>query len=167
MKSSFKDTEGREWNLAITIATVRRVRKDLDVDLLNKDMAAVLETVVCDPVMLCDVLFLIVEKEAQRLGVNDEAFGEAMGGDALEEGAKAFLGALGDFTPNPRDRARVGKALDTLLEAAEACQDEADKQFEKSRETLLKVATTGKPSSSSPESPELPPGASPSERSPG
>ena len=167
MKSSFTDTEGREWNLTITIATVRRVRKALKIDLLSKDMTEILEKVVCDPVMLCDVLFLIVEKEAESLGVTDEAFGEAMGGDAVEEGAKAFLGALGDFTPNPRDRARVGKALETILEAAEACQDQADQEFEKSRAALFKVATTGKPSSSSPESPESPPGASPSESSPG
>lgn len=161
--ATFKDAKDRAWTVAISIATVRRVRDRLDIDLLSKHLPDLLEKVVGDPVHLCDVLFVCVEDEAQAAGITDEEFGRSMAGDALEGGALAFMEALRDFTPNPRDRARVGKVLATLLKAAEALRDQEEAKVEMETARLLEAVTSGEISSSSQDKPESSPGDIPSE----
>lgn len=107
----FKDNRGREWVVYIDIPAARRIRKTLDVDILNIDEG--LSVLSADPILLCDVLYLLCQTEADSRGVSDEEFGEALIGEALEDACDAFVEALINFSP-PRRR----KVLQTMQETA-------------------------------------------------
>lgn len=159
---TFTDTKGRKWNTALNVASVRRVRERLKVDLLQRDLPKVLEGVYGDSVKLCDVLYLVSNENAPtKERVSDEDFGRAMSGDSIEEGGVALLNAIRDFTPNPRARARVGQFVEKILSAMEHAQDEADRA---AAEVFARIDAipSGLTSSDSPESPESSPGSTPS-----
>jgi hypothetical protein len=105
----FTDTTGREWKVEITIATVKRVRNEFnDVDLVNIFDGGLLQRLANDPVLLCDVLYVICKPQAVERGVTDEQFGEAMGGDTIENATSAFMEGLTAFFHGPR-RMLLGK----------------------------------------------------------
>ena len=109
----FKDNEAREWTVEITVATVKRVRDLLDVDLMESVNGKLVEQLANDPVLLVDVLYSICKPQADRDGVSDEQFGEAMAGDAIERGTMAFLEELVDFFPAPR-RGLLAKVIEKM-----------------------------------------------------
>lgn len=160
----FKDTAGRPWSLALNIAVAKRVRAaNLGVDLLDEDLTAVLKRIFSDRILLVDVLFVVANENAEPdKRVSDVDFGRAMAGDAIEEGAIALLHAIRDFTPNPRARARVGKLVDSILEAMATVHDRADKVLDAALARMQEEAS-GNTSSTSPESPASSPGPTRSE----
>ena len=97
---SFTDTKGRAWNLAVTYASVRRVRELVGVDLLKLDEK--LFEQLADPIKLVDVLFALCRPQAEALKVTDEDFGESLCGDPIETASDALMGAVGDFFPSRR-----------------------------------------------------------------
>lgn len=103
---SFKDTAGRNWQVAINVGSIKRVRDQAEIDLTTvlDPKANLLERLSNDPVLLVDVLWILVAPQAEKLGVSDEQFGEGLGGDALEAATTAFLEALADFFPSGRRR---------------------------------------------------------------
>jgi len=109
----FKDTKGRDWQLEITVAAVKRVRSLTGVDCykLIDDKLQPLVDLMGDPVRLCDVLFALVQRQAQQQGLTDEDFGAALGGDVLGAAAEAFVQELVDFFPDPRVRKALAGAL--------------------------------------------------------
>ena len=76
----FVDNANRTWEIAINVATVKRIRGLLDVDLysLVDDGFKSLSALVSDPVNLADVLFCLCKEQADRLDVTDEDFGRAL-----------------------------------------------------------------------------------------
>ena len=107
---SFTDNKGRTWTLEVTVATVKRVRALCRVDLNsiveldknNKPSAELLERLSSDPVLLVDVLYAICKPQADKLGVSDEDFGEAMAGDAIEYATSALLEEVINFFPESK-----------------------------------------------------------------
>ncbi|MBN9521080.1 hypothetical protein J0H58_21605 [bacterium] len=95
----FKDAEGREWRVAITAGDLRPVRESTGVhlgQLVGNGLKGLAE-LLGDPINLIDVVRLLVRR--QHPAVTDEAFGRALGGDALEDMANAFVEAVADFSP--------------------------------------------------------------------
>jgi len=123
---SFTDTQNRVWTVAINFATVRRVRDMLKIDLVANDIGSVIEKIVSDPIVLGDVLYVIVKPQADELKISDIQFGEGLAGDAVEEASKAFFDELADFTPNPRNRARVKKVIEAMWNLTAKLNDKAD-----------------------------------------
>ncbi len=123
---TFRDNAGRSWLVAIDVAAIKRVRALLTYDLLTVLDGKGAAPLTSDPVVLVDVLYVLCKPEADRLGVSDEEFGRALGGDALREATDAFVEALIAFCPNPRDRTRMKRGFDhasTLLEHARDSMD--------------------------------------------
>ena len=156
---TFKDNAGRSWSISVDIATIRRVRKVLGVNLVASDLADILKKILGDPVLLCDILYVVCKPEADKEGISDEDFGRAMAGDAIEHATVAFLEALADFTPNPRDRARVLRAIREILGLAERARDIVERKLDlqiakASAEVLadLEAETSGPRSAASPAS---------------
>ena len=58
-----------------------------------------LEKLINDPILLCDVIYCVCMEEADSRGVSDEDFGRAMAGDAIELATTALLEELVDFFP--------------------------------------------------------------------
>ncbi|MEM6503891.1 MAG: hypothetical protein AAF711_00340 [Planctomycetota bacterium] len=110
---TFNDNTGRTWSLTINVDAIKRVRGLLDVDLMQAIDGKLLERLVTDPVLLCDVVYALCKPEADAKGVTDEQFGQAMAGDAIDSATTALLEELVGFFPQAK-RQVLRKALDKL-----------------------------------------------------
>ena len=126
---TFQDTQGRTWTVTINVDAIRRVRALLDVNLLDAVDGKLLERLVVDPVLLCDILFALCQPEAQARNVTDEDFGRALGGDVLEHATTALLEELVDFFPSGR-RAVFRKALEKLRKLEALALETTTKRLE-------------------------------------
>ena len=116
---AFTDAKGRSWEIELNIRQMKRVRDILGVDLVNviqtnKDGSIATDTidrVANDPILLCDILWVLCEQQAKAAGVTDEDFGSSLAGDSIETATRAFLDELVDFFPGAR-RLFLKKAVD-------------------------------------------------------
>ena len=130
---SFTDNKGRTWTLEVTVATVKRVRALCRVDLNsiveldknNKPSAELLERLSSDPVLLVDVLFAVCKPQADKLGITDEDFGEAMAGDAIEHATTALLEEVICFFPESKRM-----VMQRILSASRKFSEAARKKLE-------------------------------------
>ncbi len=151
---TFTDNAGRTWTIAINVDAIKRVRGLLDVDLLEIVEGKLIEKLIRDPVLLCDVVYAVCKPEADAKGVSDEEFGRAMAGDAIELATKALLEDLVGFSPSPRDRANLQRVLETTWRVMEKARDLVEARLdsvnvEKVVEQAL--ATAGSSSGAAPE----------------
>lgn len=104
MSTTFKDLSGREYNVALTVAAIKRIRDKLGYDLLGLvsggEKSQAIKDVLLDPIKAADVLYVAVKPQADGFGVSDEEFGEQLAGEvlanalaALLEGVEVFFGA--------------------------------------------------------------------------
>ena len=112
---TFADNAARTWAINVSVSAVKRVRDMLGVNLLEiADMkSGMLDRLVTDPCLLCDILFCLVQPEAEAKGISDEDFGRALAGDALDQATDALLSEVVDFFPKGR-RTVLRKILDKL-----------------------------------------------------
>ena len=106
----FVDNAGRSWGITINVDAIRRVRDSLNVDLLAAVEGKLIERLVNDPILLCDVIYVICKSEVDQRGVTDEDFGRAMAGDAIDQATASLLEELVSFFPKGR-RELLTKAL--------------------------------------------------------
>ena len=147
MAQTFKDTTGRTWTVAIHVDAVKRVKAALEVDLLEAISGPLIEKFVDDPVLLCDVLFVVCQEQADAQGVDSEAFGRAMAGDAIDDAVAAFLEALVHFFPGPR-RALLTKTLAKIEKIKAMGVDHANTVLDSDRfekQTAAKLAELDPP----------------------
>lgn len=88
----FSDNQGHQWSALTTLGTANRLRKD-GVNLLDTKRVS---EILADPIELFNLLFLICEKQAIKLGIDDEDFGARLVGVA-PEAANTLVEALEDF----------------------------------------------------------------------
>ena len=161
---TFVDNAGRTWTIVINVDAVRRVRALLKVNLLQAVEGKLIEQLVSDPVLLCDILFCLCQPEADPRGVTDEDFGRAMGGDAIDRATTAFLEELVDFFPFAKRRV-LTKALAKLRKLEALALDHAEKRIDSlEAETQLQalLAAPRNSSGNAPESSASTPAPSPS-----
>jgi hypothetical protein len=110
---TFKDNAGREWTVEINVAALKRVRSLVGVDLMQVIEGELIEKLIRDPVLLCDVVYAVCKPQAdlRTPTVGDEEFGKAMAGDAIDAATTAVLEELVSFCPSPTDRANLGRVL--------------------------------------------------------
>ena len=152
---TFKDNAGRDWTVAVNVASIKRLRDVLDVDLMGVIEGDLLQRLYADPVLLVDVVYVLCKPRADELEVTDEQFGQAMGGDAIELATAALVDEIIDFFPNRRDRERARKVLAKFTTAMERAQDALDLRVESprlQRELDSIVESVGEPAGDSPES---------------
>ena len=93
----FKDEVGGDWNVKLDAPLIRKIRKELNVDLADReDTYNKLDADVC---LLVDVLYVCCEDQCRAGNVTDIAFGKALVGDAIDRATEALLQAIDDFTP--------------------------------------------------------------------
>jgi len=113
---TFKDNAGRTWTVSITVDAIKRVRGLLDVDLLEVVGGKLIDRLITDPVLLCDIVYAVCKPEADAQSVSDEDFGRAMAGDAIEHATTALLEELVSF-PRARGTGRISRKSWTRLAA--------------------------------------------------
>ncbi len=160
---TFSDNAARAWTVQVNVGAIKRVRDLAQVNLLEVIEGKLLERLISDPVLLCDVIYCLCQPEADAKGISDEEFGRAMGGDAIDGATTALLEELVDFFPQAKRRvlakalAKLQKLQATALAAVETRLDSPE--LEKHLEAQLRQL--GSLSGSVPESSESTPADSP------
>ncbi|MEX2188443.1 MAG: hypothetical protein WD875_16665, partial [Pirellulales bacterium] len=130
----FKDTNGREWLVTLNVAQVKRVRERLRINLADLQEGDLLSRL-ADPVTLVDVLFVLVQPQADEINVSDEQFAAGLGGDTLTAASTALLEALCDFFPEPQRT-----LLRKVLRATTAKRAEAITLIETEGDAMIRTA---------------------------
>jgi len=163
----FKDNADRTWTVAVNVNAVKRVRDLLDVNLLDlasegqDPKAQLLYRLMADPVLLCDVIYVVCKPEADAAGISDEDFGRSMAGDAIDHATRALLEEIVNFSPSQRDRARLTRIMSAtwvMLDKAQDLLDVKASQQEIDRRMADVLKTLGEPSGDSPGSSDSTPG---------
>lgn len=98
MSKTFRDSENRQWDIAIDVVTIKRVRDALDVNLLElANEESKLPERFNDPVFCVDVLYVLCRDQADSHNIDDIAFGRALTMDAIEEASDALMEGVVDF----------------------------------------------------------------------
>lgn len=121
---SFIDTANRTWPVTITVDTIKRVRGLVGFDLLAVVEKDTLQTLIDDPVVLCDVIYAIIKPAADKAGLTDEQFAQGLGGDVLDNAVGALMEELTDFFPKAK-RAVLQKILTKVEQATRFATDRA------------------------------------------
>ena len=121
----FTDNKERSWTLSLNIATAKKVKDAVSFDLLSEDVGEMVGRLAVDPVLLCDVIFILVSDQAARNNITDEDFGESMAGEAIGKATEALLDEIVDFFP-PRKRKVLRMALDKMEEAEDLLMTRAE-----------------------------------------
>lgn len=103
----FRDTAGRQWQLSVTVAAMKRVHALCGVNLyqiieLDDSRSSLLDRLASDPVLLVDVLYAVCKPQADQLHVSDVDFGEAMSGSTIDDASNALLEEIVDFFPEAK-----------------------------------------------------------------
>ncbi len=106
----FKDSEGRPWQVVLNGYQLKRLKEQIDFD--ARDHQSILRAA-DDPVLLCNVLFLLCEDQAKSKCISDEDFGRALGGDAIDDATEAYLLESTDFFPRSQ-RPALKQVLKTM-----------------------------------------------------
>mgnify|MGYP001318999647 CR=1 FL=1 len=115
MTRIFDDNNNRRWHVSVNVASIKRVKALLGVDLLAITDGNLLERIIGDPVQLCDILYALCQPQAQLDEVTDEQFGQGLCGDSIEHATTALLESLADFFPSGK-RQVLHKALAKIRE---------------------------------------------------
>jgi hypothetical protein len=99
---TFTDNSGKVWTMSVTVDAIKRVRATLAVDLLDAISGELIKKIATDPILLCDIIYVVCKPEADAAGITDEQFGRAMAGDAIDRATTSFLEELVDFFPANR-----------------------------------------------------------------
>ena len=96
---TFTDTAGHTWTIQMTLNAVKRVKARLDVDLLALEVGdpPLLTRLALEVILLCDVIYVLIQPQADELKVSDEQFGAALGGEVIHAAQTAFYEELVDF----------------------------------------------------------------------
>ena len=149
----FTDTAGGEWPVVITVDTIKRVRGEINVDLLEIVGGKLIAEICADPVLLCDIAYAICKPEADKRGLDSSGFGSLLSGDVIEAAGNALMQELIDFFPQPK-RQLLEKAFRKMQEieirGMELAETKlADPEMDKHLETMLEQSIAS--SMSSPE----------------
>jgi hypothetical protein len=137
----FRDSKNIVWTVEINVSSIKRVKGALDCDLLKVVEGNLIEELISNPVLLCDVLFVICKAEADKLGISDSDFGSAMSGDSLENATTALLEELVDFFPKAKRQLltkALGKFQQMEVKAMQRANDKLEsKEFQDKLDKLL------------------------------
>ena len=95
---TFKDTNGREWNVRANVGIIKEVRENLQVNLAALD-GKIFERLQDDPELLVNVLWIVCKEDAAKASITPEKFGEALVGDVIDDATQALTQAIANFFP--------------------------------------------------------------------
>jgi hypothetical protein len=134
----FKDAKGREWEVALTVGSIRRVRDNLKVDLLDpmEGTPPLATRLFLDMVLLGEVMYWVCYPQMQSRGVDPDSFGDAMGGAEGKAAYEAFFEELMDFF-RLRGRPEIVRTIAANLELVRKGLAAADMLIKTRLETNL------------------------------
>ena len=139
----FTDADGREWRVDVTLEEIKQVRADLEIDLLDVGSKELFARLVNDPVLIVDVLYVVLRKEADARSLDAVGFARGLRGDAVDDASRALLEALVAFFPKRR-RAVLQAAVTKTNNWMEATANHAVTVIESEKMDRLLTATMEK-----------------------
>ena len=124
---NFTDDTGRQWTVRVTVETVRRIREQAGVNVIDvfSDVDLLQKLMFTDHVLVADCLYAAIRPDADKINITKLQFAESLSGDSLESASAAFLDALANFFPKAqRD------ALTRVLKKSRAAVTEAAQNLE-------------------------------------
>ena len=160
---TFNDNAARSWTVQVNVDAIKRVRDLAQVNLLEVVEGKLLERLISDPILLCDVIYCLCKPEADAKSISDVEFGRAMAGDAIDGATTALLEELVDFFPQAKRRvlAKALAKLQKLQTAALAAVETRLDSPELEKQMAARLAQLESSSGSAPESSASTPAASP------
>jgi len=107
----FTDSQGRTWEVKLTLGAAARIKAALSVDLLTGGGVEFLGKMAKDPFLAWEVLWVLVADQAKAAGISKEAFAESLDGDTMDPAHLAFMEAFVDFFP-PAQRTVLRRLLE-------------------------------------------------------
>ncbi len=166
----FTDEKGRDWVVRVDVRAIKHVRAALEIDLgsLGK-VAENLIQFADDPVLLCNVLYVLCEEQAEKLSITDEDFGRLLAGDVILDATMALEDAITDFFPQQKrsllqrlrkkvDRVQA-RGMDLVAERLDA--PELEEKILAKMKARMDQAMSLTPSSSATTSPDKPEASTP------
>ncbi len=149
--SSFK-SNGKEWQVEINVAAIRRVASAVGVNLARINLPTkpenetpLLADLASDELLLSSVIYGVIKPQAEKQGITDEQFYEALDGPTLGSASAAFWESLKSFFQSRPDLlAMIAKQFDLMKQVA-------------TKVNAINLPTTGAPVSNSPPSPDVTP----------
>ena len=126
---TFVDSFNRTWSVSVNVATIKRVKSLMGLNLMEAVTGDLIESLKADPCLLVDVLYCVCKNEADAKGISDESFGEAMAGDAIENATDAFLDELIEFFPSEK-KMILKKAFQKVKQAEKKALQMGEKYLE-------------------------------------
>lgn len=125
MPHTFTDAKGRDWSVAVNVASIKRTKELAQLDLMAvvAGDGQVMQRLANDPITLANVLFALCKPQADERKITDEDFGEALAGDVIDKASEALLADLVAFFP-PGKRKLMAAAL-AKLNAHETAREAA------------------------------------------
>ena len=134
----FTDATNRQWEIALTIGSAKRVKSLLGIDLLQPESGdpPLLTRLGTDEMLLCDIIYCLVKPQADAAGIRDEEFGELLGGEVILAAQTALYEELIDFFQQRgrTDRSRAVAAQKQMIELAIQNADQQIAQLDLSAE---------------------------------
>lgn len=132
----FQTSDGAKYEIAVNVATVKRVRDLTGINLLGLvgDQKAVSDLFE-DDVKFCEVLCAVVRPQLEAAGKSDDDFFAAINGDVIETAAEALLAEIVNFFQEPR-RTLLKTAMDKYTTAYRKVRAEGAAAAEKAMESL-------------------------------
>ena len=143
--SKFTDPTGREWLCEITIATVKVLRRDLGIDLREalKPHSEAFAKVMGDPEKFGQLMWVILEKQAEKAGVAPEQFGELFDGETVRAAGLAVWEAIWSFFQGPKTAAKATTAFRAGMDELETKMGEAMDQVPSQLRSYLNRTSAG------------------------
>lgn len=102
--SEFKDSKNRTWRLDPVVGTIKRIRDEIGVNVLDlgDSKSTLMVRLYQEPWLLCDILFAACKPQMDAAKVTSQEFGECLGGDLLGAALDALQNMLVSFSSGGR-----------------------------------------------------------------
>lgn len=130
--SQFADKDGTLWTVAIDILTVRDVRNELGLNLVDfiQEHGSQLCDRLADAETLASVIYVVCRPQVTLRGLDQDSFIRSFDCDAINAATAALLEALSNFYP--QTKRKVMRAILTQATQRIAATQPTDEEIEKS-----------------------------------
>ena len=101
--------------LSVNANSIEKIKKQLSVSILDLNGSGVIEKLMDDQLLFCNVIYLLCETSCKELKISPEEFAENIEGEQIEKATVAFIEDLVSFLP-PHRRAILQQSLKMINE---------------------------------------------------
>ena len=109
MSTKFKDTDGREWELAFNVNTLKRLKATVGVPIQDLFTNSEVREQFNDMLFVFDIIACVLEPQLAERDMTVEQLAETFDADTIEVSTNALLQAIVDSSP-PAVRAPLQEA---------------------------------------------------------